>query len=79
MCGSRGEGGTGGPDPPSKITKIFFFFSNTGPDPLKIVKLPSQLLILNHKWHVSKHYLNGVSLAGQRWPANSGIWIIPPP
>ena len=43
MCGSRGGGGgggTGGPDP-LENHKIYFF-SKTGPDPLKIVKLPSQ-------------------------------------
>ena len=36
-------GGAGVPDLPPKITKVQFFFSNTGPDPgaLKIVKLPS--------------------------------------
>ena len=47
------RGGTGSPDLPSKITKIGFF-SNTGPDPLKIVKLPSQLSILGHNRHTSE-------------------------
>ena len=42
-------GGTGDPDPPArKITKYRFFVSNTGPDPLKIVKLQSQHSILGH-------------------------------
>ena len=46
--------GAGGPDLPSKITKKYSFFSNTGPDPLKIVKLPSQLSILGHNRHASE-------------------------
>ena len=40
MGGSRG--GTGGPDPPEKSQK-YRDFSNTGPDPLKITKPPSQI------------------------------------
>ena len=51
MCGS--EGGTGGPDPLENHKNIGFF-SNTGPDPLKIVKLPSQLSILGHSRHGCK-------------------------
>ena len=48
MRGSRG-GGTGGPDPPKNNKKIGFL-SNTGPDPLKITKLPSQHSMLgNHR------------------------------
>ena len=35
MCGSRGEGGAGGPDPPLKNHKNIGLVSNTGPDPLK--------------------------------------------
>ena len=34
-------------------------------------KLSSQHLLLGH-------HLNGVLLAGRRWPTFSGIWIIPP-
>ena len=34
-----GGGGKGGPDPPEKSQNIGFL-SNTGPDPLKITKLP---------------------------------------
>ena len=55
MCGSGG--GTGGPDPQSKITKYMGFFSDTSPDPLKIVKLPSQLSILGHNRHGSKTHI----------------------
>ena len=36
------RGGTGGPDPPEKKHKNIEFLSNTGPDPLKITKLPRQ-------------------------------------
>ena len=50
----RGGVGTGVPDLPSKITKIRVFLSNTGPNPLKIVKLPSQLSILGHNRHASE-------------------------
>ena len=45
---------TGGPDPPLENHKIIGLFSNTGPDPLKIVKLPSQLSILGHNRHASE-------------------------
>ena len=37
----RGGGGAGGLDP-LKNPKAIWFLSNTGPDPLKIIKLPSQ-------------------------------------
>ena len=53
MCGSRGGGGTGGPDPPRKSQK-YRYFSHTGPDSLKIVKLSSQLSILGHNRLASK-------------------------
>ena len=84
MVGSRGGGGGGGGGqevriPPRKSQK-YRIFSITGPDPLKIVKLPSQLSIFCHNRHASElHHLNGGSLAGRRLPANSGIWTIPPP
>ena len=48
------EGGTGGPDPLENHKNHDRFFSNTGPDPLKIVKLPSQLSILGNNRHASK-------------------------
>ena len=53
MCGSRG--GTGSPDPPSlKNHKNIGSLSNTGPDPLKITKLPSQHSRLGHHRHASE-------------------------
>ena len=56
MCGSRGGQGvrTPPPTPPRKSQKYRVFFSNIGPDPLKIVKLPSQLSILGHNRHASE-------------------------
>ena len=46
------EGGTWGPDPPPlKKHKNKGFLSNTGPDPLKITKLPNQHSILGHHRH----------------------------
>ena len=57
MVGSRGGGGGGGGQevriPPRKSQK-YRIFSITGPDPLKIVKLPSQLAILGHNRHASE-------------------------
>ena len=59
--------------PPLENYKNKGFISNTGPDPLKITKLPSQHSMLGHHRPASE----GVSLAGRWWPANSGIWILP--
>ena len=77
MCGSRG--GTGCRTPPLENHKNIGFFSNTGPDQLKIVKLPASFQFLAIIGTPAKRHLNGVSLADRRGPANSGIWIIPPP
>ena len=48
--------GTGGTDPPPPLEnhKNIGFFSNTGLDPLKITKLPSQHSMLGLHWHTSK-------------------------
>ena len=54
MCGSRGGGGQGVRTSLRKLTKIEVFLSNTGPDPLKIEKLPSQLSILGQNRHASE-------------------------
>ena len=43
----RSRGGTGGPDPPENHKNIVFL-SKTGPDLLKIRKLPSQHSMLGH-------------------------------
>ena len=41
------------------------FLSNTGPDPLKFSKLPSQHSTLGHHRHASQTPFKGVSLAGR--------------
>ena len=41
-----GGGGTGGPG--------LGFLSNSGPDPIKVTKLPSQHSMLSHHWHASE-------------------------
>ena len=71
----RGGGGAGSPDTPLKnhITKNRVSM-HTSPIPLKLTKLPSQHSMLGHQ--SAKRHLNGVSLAGQRWPAYSGVWIL---
>ena len=58
-------GGTGGPDPPEKSQNIGFL-SETGPDPLKITKLPNQHSMLGHHrcWMVF------------RWRADDGPFIV---
>ena len=61
MVGSRG--GQEVRIPPRKSQK-YRFFSNTGPDSLKIVKLLSQLSILAIIGTLAKRHLNGGSLAG---------------
>ena len=49
MGGSRGEGDRGsGPPPTPEKSQNIGFICNTGPDPLKITKLPSQRLMLGH-------------------------------
>ena len=42
----RGDRGSGPPPPPWKITKIYGFFSNTGPDPLENYKTTKQVFIV---------------------------------
>ena len=48
------EGWTGGPDLPPEKSQKYRFFSNTGPDPFKITKLPSQHSRLGHHQHASE-------------------------
>ena len=73
----RGDGGGQGVRTPLlKNHKNIGFPSNTGPDPLKFsqfLKLWSHHSMLGHNWYASE---NGVLLAGQCWPAFSGIWIL---
>ena len=62
MCGSRGVGQ--GVQTPLENYKKVGFLSNTGPDPLKTKKLPSQHSMLGRHRPPAKHHLNDVSLAG---------------
>ena len=69
------EGGAGDSPPPLKSQK----YSVTGPDPLKITKVPSQHSMLSHHRHTSEtpfkwHFADGPIMA-----AYSGIGIPPPP
>ena len=56
--------GQGSPSP-LKNHQIIGFLSNTGPDPQKNTKLPSQHSILAIIGMPAKYHLNGVTLAGQ--------------
>ena len=49
----RGSRGGGSRPPPMKNHKNLEFLSNTGPDPLKFSKLPSQHSMLHHHRHAS--------------------------
>ena len=51
MCVGGGGGGSPDPPPPMKYRKNIGFLSNTGPDPLKIIKHSSQHSMLGHHWH----------------------------
>ena len=51
MRGCRGDRGSG---PLLKNHKNIGLLSNTGPDPLKIIKLPSQHSMLGHHRHASE-------------------------
>ena len=61
MCESRGgEGGFGG--------EATGFLSITGPDPWKIIKLPSKHSMLGHHWPTSETpfcHFNGIWLVGR--------------
>ena len=63
MCGSRGGGGQGVRTPLKnhKNIKNIGFLSNTGPDPLKITKLPFNVRPTSARQRNA--ILNGVSLA----------------
>ena len=48
MCGPKGGGGGAGRPDPLENKKNIRLLSNTGPDPFKITKLPSQHSMLGH-------------------------------
>ena len=67
----RIQRGAGGPDPP-KDHKNIRFLSNTGLDPLKITKLPSQHSMLDHHQHTSEtpfkwRFAGGLMMARLYW------------
>ena len=80
QCGPRSawadpEGGTGGPDLLENHKNIGFL-SNTGPDPRKWQSYQASIQCRVIIGTPAKRHLNGVSLAGQWWPAYSVIWIL---
>ena len=79
QCVFGSGGGTGGPDPPLENHKNIGFLAILVPIPLKSLSYQASF----QGWGIidtaAKRHLNGVSLAGRRWSANCGIWIIPPP
>ena len=91
MCRSRG--GVRGSRPPLKNHKNIGFLSNTGLDPLKITKLPSQHSILGHHQHTREtpfkwHFTGGPMMARLLWyldppsphqPKKKHITVGPPP
>ena len=74
----RGDRGLGPTPPPPWKHKNIGFLSNTVPDPLKITKLLSQHSMLGHHRHASETPFKWRFTGGQRWPAFSIIWILPP-
>ena len=74
------RGGQGVRTPPSlKSHKNIGFPRNTGPDPLKITKLPSQHSMLGHHWHASETPFKWRFTCGPMMSClyYSGIWISP--
>ena len=73
MCGSRGGGGGGrGSGLPLENHKNIGFLSNTGPDPLKITKLPSQQSMKGHHRNASEtpfkwRFAGGSMMARLNW------------
>ena len=66
MRGSRG-GGTGGPDSPEYLQNIGFL-SNTGPDPPKKHKVPSQNSMLGHHRPASEtRFAGGPMIVHLKW------------
>ena len=74
MCWSRG--GTGGPGPPWKITKIWSFLAILDRIPWNTQIY--QATTLGHHRHASETSFKCVLLAGQWWPALSDIRILSP-
>ena len=71
--GDRGSG----PPPPLKNHKNIGFLRNTGPGLLKSQGYQASIQCWAIIGPPGKCHLNGVSLAGRWWSANSGILILP--
>ena len=69
--GSRGRGWGSWPPSPLKNNKNKGVLSNTGPDPLKITKLPSQHWMLGHPRSASDRHLMAF-----HWRADDGPLIV---
>ena len=78
MCGSGGGGGRGsGSPPPLENHKYVGFVEILVPIPLKSLSYQASFQFWAIIGTAATRHL--ISLAGRRWPAYSGIWIIPPP
>ena len=75
MCGSGG--GQGVRIPPLENHKYIGFIAILVPIPLKSLSYQASFQFWAIIGTAEKRHL--ISLAGRRWPAYSGIWIIPPP
>ena len=69
----RGGGGTGSPDTPLKNHKNVGFLSNTGRDPLKTTKLPTQWTIRRHL-NVTIMFPGKTCLRRDRHPKSDTFW-----
>ena len=72
----RGDRGSG---PPLENHKNIGFLAILAPIPLKSLSHQASCQFWAIIGTPAKRNLNGVSLVDGRGPANSGIWIIPPP
>ena len=65
MCGARGVGGTGGPDPPGKITKYRVSEQYWSGSPEKSQGNQANIQCWAINGTLAKRHLNGVSLASR--------------
>ena len=69
----EGGGGAGGLGPPLKNHKNIGSPSNTGPDPFKITKLPSQHSMFGHHRHAEQ---NAILMAFRWWADDGPILVV---
>ena len=70
MCGSRGGGGTGGPDPPEKSQKYRVSWQYCPGSPEKITRLQSQHSMLGHYRSASETPFKFTVLFGSSFPSS---------